>query len=137
MTQILHDKLGIEKFCIFENDLIKGSRKIVFQTENMEPCCCVEKNVREVCRAERTDNVVVSKNFPKLCRAAECEDGKEYVCIPFMINDQKSVTVHIICDNEECLKHINYQIGIIKKYLALTFHLLLFQNLQVFHRPGG
>lgn len=120
LTQVLQDKLGIEKFCIFENDLIKGTRKIVFQTEDMTPCCFVEKNVREVCRAERTDNVVVSKNFPKLCRAAECDDDHEYVCIPFMINDQKSVTVHIICEDPECLKHINYQIGIIKKYLEET-----------------
>ncbi len=120
LTQVLQDKLHIEKFCIFENDLIKGNRKIVFQTNDMTPCCFVDKNVREVCRAERTDNVVVSKNFPKLCRATDCENGKEYVCIPFMINDQKSVTVHIICEDEECLKHINYQIGIIKKYLEET-----------------
>ena len=32
----------------------------------------------------------------------------------------KSVTVHIVCDEPECLKHINYQIGIIKKYLEET-----------------
>jgi two-component system, cell cycle response regulator len=120
LTQILQDKLGIETFCIFENDLLKGSRKIVFQTQDFKPCCFIEKNVRETCRAERTDNVVASKNFPQLCRSAECDDKREYVCIPFMINDQKSVTVHIVCENKECLENITYQIGIIKKYLEET-----------------
>ncbi|MCD4757463.1 MAG: GGDEF domain-containing protein [Arcobacteraceae bacterium] len=120
LTQVLRDRLKIQKFCIFENDLIKGNRTIVFQSEEMTPCCFVEKNVKEVCRAERTDTVVVSKNFPQLCRAAQCTGEKDYLCIPFMINDQKSVTVHIVCDDKECMQHSNYQIGIIKKYLEET-----------------
>jgi diguanylate cyclase (GGDEF)-like protein len=120
LTQVLRDRLGIQNFCIFENDLVKGDRKIVYQSENMTPCCSVEKHVKEHCRAERTDTVVVSKNFPNLCRAAHCDENKEYVCIPFMINEQKSVTVHIVCDDKECVRHTNYQIGIIKKYLEET-----------------
>ncbi len=120
LTQVLRDRLKIQKFCIFENDLIKGNRTIVFQNEEMTPCCFVDKNVKEACRAERTDTVVVSKNFPQLCRAAQCGEDKDYLCIPFMINDQKSVTVHIVCDDKECMQHSNYQIGIIKKYLEET-----------------
>jgi diguanylate cyclase (GGDEF)-like protein len=120
LTQVLRDRLGIQNFCIFENDLIKGSRTIVFKSEGMEPCCNIDKNVKELCRAERTDTVVVSKNFPQLCRAAHAGGDKEYLCIPFMINDQKSITVHIVCDDKECMQHSNYQIGIIKKYLEET-----------------
>ncbi len=120
LTQVLRDRLKIENFCIFENDLIKGNRTIVFKSEGMEPCCFIDKNVKELCRAERTDTVVVSKNFPQLCRAAECKDGQEYLCIPFMINDQKSITVHIVCNDKESVQHTNYQIGIIKKYLEET-----------------
>jgi len=120
LTQVLRDRLKIENFCIFENDLIKGNRTIVFKSEGMEPCCFIDRNVKELCRAERTDTVVVSKNFPQLCRVAECKDGQEYLCIPFMINDQKSITVHIVCNDKESVLHTNYQIGIIKKYLEET-----------------
>jgi diguanylate cyclase (GGDEF)-like protein len=120
LTQVLRDRLHVETFCIFENDLIKGDRKIVYKTKDMNPCCFIDKNVKEQCRAERTDMVVVSKNFPHLCRSAHCEDGDEYVCIPFAVNEQKSLTVHILCKDEECVKHVNYQIGIIKKYLEET-----------------
>jgi diguanylate cyclase (GGDEF)-like protein len=86
----------------------------------MTPCCSVDKNVKEHCRAERTSTIVVSKNFPELCRAAHCDEDKEYVCIPFNINEQKSVTVHITCNDKECVRHTHYQIGIIKKYLEET-----------------
>lgn len=120
LTQVLQNKLEIQNFIIYENDLVKGSRKIVFQTENTEPCCFVEKNVREQCRAERTDNIVISQNFPELCLAAQCGNNKEYVCIPFMINDQKSMTLNIICEDAESLRDTKYHIGIIKKYLEET-----------------
>lgn len=120
LTQVLRDRLEIKKFCIFENDLIKGNRTIVFKTDDMKPCCFIDKNVKELCRAERTDTVVVSKNFPELCRTADCEEKKEYLCIPFMINEQKSITVHIVCDDKESVRHSNYKIGIIKKYLEET-----------------
>ncbi|MGM0519994.1 MAG: GGDEF domain-containing protein [Campylobacterota bacterium] len=117
LTQVLKGKLNIQNFCIFENDLLKGSRKVVFKTENMEPCCFVNRGIKEQCRAQRTDMVVFSKNFPNLCRIANCSENREYICIPFDINEQKSITIHIVCDNKDCIKHTSYQVGIIKKYL--------------------
>ncbi len=120
LVQVLKDKLNVQKFYIFENDLVKDSRKAIFSTPDTKPCCFVTKNVKEQCRAERTDMVVSSENFPEICRAATCKECKDYICIPFLINEQKSITVHILCDSAECLKHIKYQIGIIKKYLEET-----------------
>jgi len=120
LIQVLKDKLKIENFCIFENDLVKDERSVIFSTDDTKPCCSIFKNIKEQCRAERTDIVVMSENFPEICRIATCEGCSDYICIPFLINEQKSVTVHILCEDKECLKHTKYQIGIIKKYLEET-----------------
>jgi diguanylate cyclase (GGDEF)-like protein len=99
---------------------MKDERKIIFKTENTNACCSLKRDVKEYCRAERTDTVIASENFPEICRVATCDANNHYICIPFLINEQKSVTVHILCEDVECLKHIKYQIGIIKKYLEET-----------------
>lgn len=120
LVQVLKDKLEIKSFYIFENDLIKNERNIIFSTKETKPCCSISKNVKENCRAERTDTIVLSENFPEICRVATCKSCTDYICIPFLINEQKSVTIHILCEDKECLKHIKYQIGIIKKYFEET-----------------
>ena len=120
LIQVLRDKLKVKSFYIFENDLIKDERNIIFSTKNIKPCCTILGNVKENCRAERTDTVVLSENFPEICRVATCKSCTDYICIPFFINEQKSVTVHILCEDKDCLKHTKYQIGIIKKYLEET-----------------
>ena len=117
---VLKDKLQIKSFYIFENNLVKDERTMVFGTKDVRPCCSINKNIKEQCRAERANTIVLSDNFPEICRVATCKDCTDYLCIPFLINEQKSVTVHILCEDKECLKHIKYQIGIIKKYLEET-----------------
>ena len=120
LVLVLRDKLQIKSFYIFENDLMKDERSIVFSTNDVKPCCSVTKNVKEQCRAERTDTIVLSENFPEICRVATCKNCTDYLCIPFLINEQKSVTVHILSEDKDELKHIKNQIGIIKKYLEET-----------------
>jgi diguanylate cyclase (GGDEF)-like protein len=120
LRQVFENKLQIKSFHIFENDLVKDERKVIFSSKGSTPCCHLQKDVKESCRAERTDTIVSSENFPEICRVASCPTNCEYICIPFSINEQKSVTVHILCDEAQCLKHIKYQIGIIKKYLEET-----------------
>ncbi|RXJ85883.1 GGDEF domain-containing protein [Arcobacter cloacae] len=120
LVQVLKDKLNINNFCIFETDLIKDERVIIFSTKDTKPCCSINKNIKEKCRAERTNTIISSENFPEICRVATCRNEMDYICIPFSINEQKSITIHILCKNQECLKHTKYQIGIIKKYLEET-----------------
>ena len=120
LIQVLKHKLEIKHFCIFENDLLKDERKVIFTTKDTQACCSVSKNIKEQCRAERTDTIIASENFPEICRVATCKSDCNYICIPFLINEQKSVTVHILCKDKDCLKHTKYQIGIIKKYLEET-----------------
>lgn len=120
LIQVFKNKLEIKQFYIFENDLIKDERQIIFATKDTKPCCELSKNIKEQCRAQRTDMVVISENFPEICRIATCKDECNFICIPFLINEQKSVTVQILCEDKEALKHAKYQIGIIKKYLEET-----------------
>ena len=120
LVQVFKDKLKIEHFYIFENDLVKNERHVVYKTKDTVSCCELTKDIKTLCRAERTDIIVISENFPEICRVATCKDKKEFICIPFLINEQKSLTVHILCKDEEALKSIKYQIGIIKKYLEET-----------------
>ena len=117
---VLKEKLQIKSFYIFENDLIKNERTTVFSTNNIKACCAIIRNVKEQCRAERTNTIVLSDNFSEICRVATCKDSTSYICIPLLINEQKSVTVHILCEEKEDSKHIKSQIGIIKKYLEET-----------------
>ena len=117
---VLKDKLQIKSFYIFENNLVKDERNMVFGTKDVRPCCSINKNIKEQCRAERANTIVLSDNFPEICRVATCKDCTDYLCIPFLINEQKSVTVHILCENADDSKHIKSQIGIIKKYLEET-----------------
>ncbi len=120
LVLVLRDRLKIKSFYIFENDLIKDERCIIFSTKDIKPCCVLNKNVKEQCRAERTDNIILSENFPEICRVATCKDCTDYLCIPFSINEQKSITIHILSDDKESLKQSKQQIGIIKKYLEET-----------------
>ena len=36
----------------------------------MIACCDLKQNIKEVCRAERLNNIVASENFPQICRVA-------------------------------------------------------------------
>ena len=119
LVQVFKDKLKIEHFYIFENDLIRNERHVVYKTKDSFSCCNLTKNIKTLCRAERTNIIVMSENFPEICRSTTYKD-KEFICIPFLVNEQKSVTVHIQCKDDQVLKSIKNQIGIIKKYLEET-----------------
>ncbi len=120
LIQVFHEKLKISSFYIFENDLQKNERKVIYAPQGVISSCKIKNDIKELCRAERTSNVISSETFPEICRVATCEQCSDYTCIPFTINEQKSITIHILCDDKICLDHNKYQIGIIKKYLEET-----------------
>ncbi|WP_198305645.1 GGDEF domain-containing protein [Arcobacter vandammei] len=120
LISVLRDKLQIKSFFIFETDLIRDERNIIFASKDSSPCCNLTKNIKESCRAERTNSIIASENFPQICRIASCKNGTEHICIPFFINDQTNIVIHIVSKDPDELKNIKYQIGIIKKYLEET-----------------
>ena len=117
---VLKDKLEIDCFIIFETDLIKDERKTIYTTNGAIACCDLKQNIKELCRAERINSIVASENFPEICRVAKCKADENYICIPFYVNEQKNIAIHIVSKSKEELNNLKYKIGIIKKYLEET-----------------
>ena len=117
---VLKDKLEIDCFIIFETDLIKDERKTIFASNGAIACCDLKQNIKEACRAERINSIVASENFPEICRVAKCKVDENYICIPFYVNEQKNIVIHIISKSQDELNNLKYKIGIIKKYLEET-----------------
>ena len=117
---VLKDKLEINCFVIFETDLLKDERKIIFASNGAIACCDLKQNIKEACRAERINSIVSSENFPEICRVAKCKVDENYICIPFYVNEQKNIVIHIISKSQDELNNLKYKIGIIKKYLEET-----------------
>ncbi|RBQ29511.1 GGDEF domain-containing protein [Aliarcobacter vitoriensis] len=117
---VLKDKLFIKNFFIFETNLIKDERRTIYSSKDTKPCCSLDKNIKEACRAERLNSIVTSNNFPKICRIANCKDKEQHICIPFPINEQVNLVIHIVVKNSEEMQDLKYKIGIIKKYLEET-----------------
>ncbi|MFY9104095.1 GGDEF domain-containing protein [Aliarcobacter cryaerophilus] len=117
---VLKDKLEIDCFIIFETDLLKDERKTIFASNGAIACCDLKQNIKEACRAERINSIVSSENFPEICRVAKCKVDENYICIPFYVNEQKNIVIHIISKSQNELNNLKYKIGIIKKYLEET-----------------
>ncbi|MGJ0354070.1 diguanylate cyclase [Aliarcobacter cryaerophilus] len=117
---VLKDKLEINCFVIFETDLLKDERKTIFASNGAIACCDLKQNIKEACRAERINSIVSSENFPEICRIAKCKVDENYICIPFYVNEQKNIVIHIISKSQDELNNLKYKIGIIKKYLEET-----------------
>lgn len=117
---VLKDKLEIDCFIIFETDLIKDERKTIYTTNGAIACCDLKQNIKELCRAERINSIVASENFPEICRVAKCKADENYICIPFYVNEQKNIAIHIVSKSQDELNNLKYKIGIIKKYLEET-----------------
>ncbi|MGJ0331071.1 GGDEF domain-containing protein [Aliarcobacter cryaerophilus] len=117
---VLKDKLEINSFVIFETDLLKDERKTIFASNGAIACCDLKQNIKEACRAERINSIVSSENFPEICRVAKCKVDENYICIPFYVNEQKNIVIHIISKSQDELNNLKYKIGIIKKYLEET-----------------
>ncbi|OQA73751.1 MAG: Response regulator PleD [Candidatus Dependentiae bacterium ADurb.Bin246] len=117
---VLKDKLEINCFVIFETDLLKDERKTIFASNGAIACCDLKQNIKEACRAERINSIVSSENFPEICRVAKCKVDENYICIPFYVNEQKNIAIHIVSKSQDELNNLKYKIGIIKKYLEET-----------------
>lgn len=116
LAQILKDKLNIENFTIYEDDLRNSTRTISYKSnDHFTPCCNLTEGVNEGCRSQRTNSIVDSDVFPEICREATCS-RELYLCVPFKINAEKSFVVSMICKTKEEAIHAKSKIGTIRKY---------------------
>ncbi|OHE06646.1 MAG: diguanylate cyclase, partial [Sulfurimonas sp. RIFCSPLOWO2_12_FULL_34_6] len=99
IIDILKLKYHVGHFAFYEVNNITSERKLIYSTE--EDTICFEKTNKNAleCRAHRTNSVTISTEFPNLCQACIALDI-DYVCIPFNINHDISLTVSMTSENK-------------------------------------
>ncbi|MDA3907960.1 MAG: GGDEF domain-containing protein [Sulfurimonas sp.] len=116
IIDILKIKYHLKNFALYEVNNITHERQLFFSTDNNAQICQekVNKNAGE-CRAYRTKSVTISTEFPNLCQACLSEK-QNYVCIPFTINNDVSLTISITGDSEDEIEEFTSLITSIKHY---------------------
>jgi diguanylate cyclase (GGDEF)-like protein len=117
IADILTNKYALKSFSIYEIDTHTSQRKLLYISKGDESIC--EENVNEnalLCRAYRTKMDVISTEFVNLCQTC-IKHNKQYICIPFDINEDSSLIISILTDNNEEISRINTHIPSIKNYL--------------------
>ncbi len=112
---IMQTKFNIQNFCLFEADKINGTRKMVY-TSSISICdATVDSNV-DLCRAYRTNSDITSTDFPDLCESCTSQN-KEYICMPYNINEDVALVIEMIFEDEKTLNEANEHLSSIKNYL--------------------
>ena len=116
IIDILKLKYNIENFALHEVNNISHERSLFYSTDESVLICQekVNKDTLE-CRAYRTKSVTISTEFPNLCQACLSEK-QNYICIPFTINNDVSLTVSILGNSEEEIEMIKSNVTSIKHY---------------------
>ncbi|MDQ1264098.1 MAG: hypothetical protein QG559_1099 [Campylobacterota bacterium] len=116
IIDILKLKYHVGHFAFFEVNNLTAERKLIFSTE--DETICFEKTNKDakICRAFRTNTVTISTEFPNLCQACVATDIN-YVCIPFNINQDVSLTVSMTSDKIEEVELMKKNISSIRHYL--------------------
>ncbi|WP_294961259.1 GGDEF domain-containing protein [Sulfurimonas sp.] len=117
IIDILKLKYNLNRFALYEVNNITQERKLIFSSDK-ESLICQEKVNKDAqgCRAFRTKSVTISSEFPNLCQACLSE-RQNYICIPFTINNDVSLTISITGDSEDEIEKIRAHITSVKHYL--------------------
>ncbi len=116
IIDILKLKYHVGHFAFYEVNNVTSERRLIYSTE--EDNICFEKTNKNAheCRAYRTNSVTISTEFPNLCQACIALDI-DYVCIPFTINHDISLTVSMTSSNKDEVELMKKNISSIRHYL--------------------
>ncbi|WP_372998730.1 GGDEF domain-containing protein [Sulfurimonas sp.] len=116
IVDILKLKYNLNNFSLYEVNNITHERKLFFSTGDNAQICQekINKNAED-CRAYRTKSVTISSEFPNLCQSCLSEK-QNYVCIPFTINNDVSLTISITGNSENEIEEFTSHITSIKHY---------------------
>lgn len=116
IINILKSKYGLKHFTFYELNNINDKRKLIHITDGESICNIEIDSQNSLCRAQRTQTDVISSEFEDLCKYCNTQDIK-YICLPFNINDDNSLTLSITTKDDKELNRINALIPSIKNYL--------------------
>jgi len=116
VVDVLRNKYQLSHFAFYEVNTLKSTRKLIYISHGKSICKDEVNEDALLCRAHRTNTIVISSEFINLCRACDCE-GLEYLCIPFTINDENSLIISITAKDKNELNKINAFTTSIENYL--------------------
>ncbi len=116
IIDILINKFEIEHFTFYEIDTHKNTRKEIYANENATICYEEVNKEADLCRAHRTKTDVISTEFVNLCQYCNA-NGKYYLCVPFTINKENSLSLSITTDSEDKMTEISTKVSSIRHYL--------------------
>jgi len=116
IIDILKLKYKLTHFAFYEINNVTSERRIIYNTEDKAICYEKANKDADECRAHRTNTVTVSSEFPNLCKLCTSANSN-YVCIPFTINHDISITISIITVSEDSIEDIKPHISSVKHYL--------------------
>lgn len=111
---VLKEKFHFSHFALYEVDKTIKERKLIYITDHTSFCLPAADTNPVECRAYRTNSDVYSTDFPNVCN--NCDNTKEYTCIPFNINDDLSLILSYSANSSEEIETMNLALPSIKNY---------------------
>jgi len=116
IIDILKLKYHVGHFSFHEVNNITSERTLIYNTEENSICSETTNINATECRAYRTNSVTISTEFPNLCQSCIVHDT-HYVCIPFTINHDISLTVSMTSKNADEVEQMKKNISSVRHYL--------------------
>jgi two-component system cell cycle response regulator len=119
ISYILKNTFEIKSFALFENHSDTNKRKVVEHSDDLIHSPIFDETNLAKCRAHRTGLVVNSLEFHQICKTCYMEK-REYLCLPFNISSEYSLTLLIYANNKEELLKYKEMVPIISNYFELA-----------------
>lgn len=115
LVRFFKEHLAIKNFSFYEIDIKKDIRLLIYEDVSEDFCQMADVNSSENCRAFRTNSIVSSDDFDKVCQS--CKVDRNYLCINYQIDENISLVLNIKPKDEKELFENKKAIGYIKNYL--------------------
>jgi diguanylate cyclase (GGDEF)-like protein len=109
---VLKEKFNIVNFHFLEADTTNKRVEIVYV--NKEILC---DPITEGCRADRTNTIVDSCQFKRVCSKFKDEESKKYLCIPYSISNDLDFVLSIVCETHEEQERVRELLPFIQDYV--------------------
>lgn len=117
---VLQNQFGIKEFVMFENNKKEKTKKIVYKSQYFTNLTPDEiESSKESCRAFRTQEMICSSDFHKICKLCYREK-KESLCLPFTISEDLSLSLLVYVNTQDELYKLKHLVPIITNYFELA-----------------
>ncbi len=113
---LLECKFELKHFAMYEVNHSRKERNLLYITEGESFCSHFADSDALECRAYRTATDIISSDFPNLCSSCTQNGKLEYICMPFVINNDYSLILSISAKNKEEIDEISDKITSMKNY---------------------